>query len=221
MLTLTNKHWYIIWGIIALILGVLSLGLDWYPQFPSMCVILGIILAILIDTLEPIPAIKRHHWYDLYADLRAGKVDIGRAFLLLHAKLIFPTLFTIYLILLIMQKVKVVPTDWQSYATSAIDTLQLLWVTLISAVLANFTGLPDNAYEIEHTSPWANTFTIILICLLSYGSMWSIFAEISVIGRVAYFVSLSVGVLIALVSFMILTEPDEEENPKSEVKVVA
>jgi hypothetical protein len=214
MLTLTNKHWYIIWSIIALILGVLSLGLDWYPQFPSMCIILGIILGILVDTLEPIPAIKRHHWYDLYADLRAGKVDIGRAFLLLHAKLIFPTLFTIYLILLIMQKVKVVPADWQSYATSAIDTLQLLWVTLISAVLANFTGLPDHAYEIEHESPWANTLTIILVCLLAYGSMWSIFAEIAVIGRVAYFVSLSVGVLIALVSFMILTEPDEEEESK-------
>lgn len=219
MLTLTNKHWHIIWGIIALILCVLSLGFDWYPQFPSMCVILGIILAILIDTLEPIPAIKRHHWYNLFDDIRAGKVDIGRGFLLLHAKLIFPTLFTIYLILLILQKVKVVPTDWQSYASSAIETLQLLWVTLISAVLANFTGLPDDAYEVEHISPLANTLTIILVCLLAYGGMWAIFTEIAVIGRVAYFVSLSVGVLIALVSFMILTEPDEEEKPKNTVKI--
>lgn len=31
-----------------------------------------------------------------------------------------------------------------------------------------------------------------LICLLAYGGMWAIFAEIAVIGRVAYFVALSV-----------------------------
>jgi hypothetical protein len=175
-----------------------------------MCLILGIILVILIDTLEPIPAYKRHNWHALYADIKTGKVDIGRGFLLLNSKLIFPTIFTIYLILLILQKVKVVPTEWQSYASSAIDTLQLLWVTLISAVVANFTGLPENAYEVEHNSSLANTLTIVLVCLLSYGAMWAIFAEIAVIGRVAYFVSLSVGVLIALVSFMILTEPEEE-----------
>lgn len=210
MLSLNNIHWYIVWGIIALTLGTLSLGYDWYPQFPSMCLILGIVLAILIDTLEPIPPIRRHNWNALYADIKAGKIDIGRGFLLLHSKVIFPTIFTIYLILLILQKVKVVPIEWQSYATSAIDTLQLLWVTLISAVVANFTGLPENSYEVELRSPLINTLTIILICLLSYGAMWAVFVEIAVIGRVAYFVSLSVGVLIGMVSCMILTEPDEE-----------
>ncbi len=174
-----------------------------------MCLILGIILVILIDTLEPIPAYKRHNWHALYDDIKTGKVDIGRGLLLLNSKLIFPTIFTIYLILLILQKVKVVPTEWQSYATSAIDTLQLLWVTLISAIVANFTGFPENAYEVEHNSSLTNTLTIVLVCLLSYGAMWAIFAEIAAIGRVAYFVSLSVGVLIALVSFMILTEPEE------------
>lgn len=174
---------------------------------------------ILIDTLEPIPAYKRHNWHALYDDIRSGRVDIGRGFLLLNSKLIFPTIFTIYLILLILQKVKIAPTEWQSYAASAIDTLQLLWVTLISAIVANFTGLPENAYEVEHSSSLANALTIILICLLSYGAMWAIFAEIAVIGRVAYFVSLSVGVLIALVSFMILTEPDEEPviNPPQKI----
>lgn len=207
-----SRHWHFVWGFFALVLAVLSLGYDLYPQFPSMCVILGIILAILIDTLEPIPAIKRHDWHALYADVRGGKVDIGRGFLFFHSKLVFPTLFTIYLILLILQKVKVVPTEWQSYASAAITTLQLLWVTLISAVLTNFTGLRDDAYEVEHTGSWANIFTILLICLLAYGGMWAIFVEIAVIGRVAYFVALSVGVLIALVSFMILTEPEEEEN---------
>lgn len=207
-----SRHWHFVWGFFALVLAVLSLGYDLYPQFPSMCVILGIILAILIDTLEPIPAIKRHDWHALYADVRGGKVDIGRGFLFFHSKLIFPTLFTIYLILLILQKVKVVPVEWQSYASAAITTLQLLWVTLISAVLTNFTGLRDNAYEVEHTGSWANIFTILLICLLAYGGMWAIFVEIAIIGRVAYFVALSVGVLIALVSFMILTEPEEEEN---------
>lgn len=100
--------------------------------------------------------------------------------------------------------------EWQAYATSAIDTLQLLWVTLISAVLANFTGLPDNAYENTHHSKLNNSFTLILICLLAYGGMWAIFVEIAKIGRVAYFISLSVGVLIALVSAMILTEEVEE-----------
>lgn len=207
-----TRHWHFVWGFFALVLAVLSLGYDLYPQFPSMCVILGIILAILIDTLEPIPAIKRHDWHALYADVRGGKVDIGRGFLFFHSKLIFPTLFTIYLILLILQKVKVVPVEWQSYASAAITTLQLLWVTLISAVLTNFTGLRDDAYEVEHTGSWANIFTILLICLLAYGGMWAIFVEIAIIGRVAYFVALSVGVLIALVSFMILTEPEEEED---------
>ncbi len=207
-----SRHWHFVWGFFALVLAVLSLGYDLYPQFPSMCVILGIILAILIDTLEPIPAIKRHDWHALYADVRGGKVDIGRGFLFFHSKLIFPTLFTIYLILLILQKVKVVPVEWQSYASAAITTLQLLWVTLISAVLTNFTGLRDNAYEVEHTGSWANIFTILLICLLAYGGMWAIFVEIAIIGRVAYFVALSVGVLIALVSFMILTEPEEENK---------
>jgi hypothetical protein len=175
-----------------------------------MCVILGIILAILIDTLEPIPALKRHDWYALYADVRSKKVDIGRGFLLFHSKLVFPTLFTVYLILLILQKVKVVPTEWQSFATAAIDTLQLLWVTLISAILTNFSGLKENAYEVERASPVANILTIALICLLAYGGMWAIFVEIAVIGRIAYFVALSVGALIALVSFMILTESEEE-----------
>lgn len=207
-----TRHWHFVWGFFALVLAVLSLGYDLYPQFPSMCVILGIILAILIDTLEPIPAIKRHDWHALYADVRGGKVDIGRGFLFFHSKLIFPTLFTIYLILLILQKVKVVPVEWQSYASAAITTLQLLWVTLISAVLTNFTGLRDNAYEVEHTGSWANIFTILLICLLAYGGMWAIFVEIAIIGRVAYFVALSVGALIALVSFMILTEPEEENK---------
>ncbi len=207
-----SRHWHFVWGFFALVLAVLSLGYDLYPQFPSMCVILGIILAILIDTLEPIPAIKRHDWHALYADVRGGKVDIGRGFLFFHSKLIFPTLFTIYLILLILQKVKVVPVEWQSYASAAITTLQLLWVTLISAVLTNFTGLRDDAYEVEHTGTWANIFTILLICLLAYGGMWAIFVEIAIIGRVAYFVALSVGVLIALVSFMILTEPEEENK---------
>ncbi len=213
-----SRHWHFVWGFFALVLTVLSLGYDLYPQFPSMCVILGIILAILIDTLEPIPAIKRHDWHALYADVRAGKVDIGRGFLFFHSKLVFPTLFTIYLILLILQKVKVVPTEWQSYASAAITTLQLLWVTLISAVLTNFTGLRDDAYEVEHTGSWANIFTILLICLLAYGGMWAIFVEIAIIGRVAYFVALSVGVLIALVSFMILTEPEEEED-KEQVSI--
>lgn len=130
----------------------------------------------------------------------------------MHAKLIFPTLFTIYLLLLIFTKVKVVPTEWSSYASSAIETLQLLWVTLISAVLANFTGLEEDSYEVEHDSAILNIATLLLICLLAYGGMWSIFVEISQIGRVAYFVSLSVGILIALVSMMILTEPEEVET---------
>lgn len=212
MLTLTNKYWYYVWGSFAIVLAVLALGFDWYPQFPSMCVVLGIFLAILIDTLDPVPPFRAYHWHALYADVRGGRVSIGRALLLLHAKLVFPTLFTIYLILLILQKVKIVPVDWQSYASSAIDTLQLLWVTLTSAVLANFSGLPEKSYETLHQSPLVNTFTIILICLLAYGGMWAIFVEIASIGRVAYFVALSVGMLIALVSFMILTEPDEEEG---------
>ncbi len=210
MLTLTNKYWHSIWGGFALILGVFALGFDFYPQFPSMCVILGIVLAILIDTLDPVPPFRAYHWHTMYTDVRAGRADIGRAFLFLHAKLIFPTLFTIYLLLLIIQKIKVVPEDWNSYASSAIDTLKLLWVTLASAVVANFTGLSEKTYEIEHRSPLVNTATIILICLLAYAGMWVIFVEIASIGRIAYFVALSIGILIAIVSFMILTEPDEE-----------
>jgi hypothetical protein len=51
-----------------------------------------------------------------------------------------------------------------------------------------------------------------LICLLAFGGMWAIFVEIAKIGRVAYFISLSVGVLIALVSTMILTEEVVEKT---------
>lgn len=140
-----------------------------------------------------------------------------RGILFLQSKLIFPTLFTIYLILLILQKVKIVPTEWQSYASAAIETLALLWVTLISAVLANFTGVRDDAYEVTHDSTVANILTLILICLLSYGGMWAIFAEIASIGRVAYFVSLGVGILIAMVSMMILTEREEDETRESPI----
>lgn len=131
----------------------------------------------------------------------------------MQAKIVFPTLFTIYLILLILQKVKVAPPDWQAFATASIETLQLLWVTLVSAVLTNFSSLDEKTYEIEHHSPTKNTLTLLLICLLSYGSMWAIFAEIAVVGRVAYFVSLSVGTLVALISMMILTE--QEETPSN------
>lgn len=207
------------WASFALVLAALALGFDWYPQFPSMCVVLGIFLAIFIDTLDPVPPFRAYHWHALYADVRGGRADVGRAFLFLHAKLIFPTLFTLYLLLLITQKIKVVPENWNSYASSAIDTLQLLWVTLTSAILANFTGLPEKSYEIEHQSSLVNTLTIILICLLAYGGMWAIFVEIASIGRVAYFVALSVGILIALVSFMILTEPDEDEITLNTEKV--
>jgi hypothetical protein len=133
----------------------------------------------------------------------------------MQSKIVFPTLFTIYLILLVLQKVKIAPVQWQVYATAIIDTLQLLWVCLASAVFANFTGLKEESYAVEHHSPVKNSLTILLICLLSYVSMWAIFAEIASIGRVAYFVSLGVGILVALVSFMILTEQDESEsNPE-------
>ncbi len=49
-------------GVLSAILGVLSLGFDVYPQFPSMCIILGIILLILIQTSEEIPAAKTYQW---------------------------------------------------------------------------------------------------------------------------------------------------------------
>jgi len=205
-----NKYWYIAWGLFAALIGVFSLILDYYPQFPSMCLILGIVLAILIDTMDPVPPIHTYHWNQIWDEMRGQKIPIWKGFLFMQSKIVFPTLFTIYLILLIVQKVKVVPPEWQSYASATIDTLQLLWVTLISAVIANFTGLEESTYEIQHHSPIKNTFTLILICLLSYGGMWAIFVEIANIGRVAYFVSLSVGILIALVSIMILSEDDED-----------
>ncbi len=211
MLTSSNKYWYILWGIFAVLLAVLSLGLDMYPQFPSMCIILGIVLAILIDTMEEVPPIHTYHWHILWDDIKAQKVPIWRGFLLLQSKIIFPTIFTIYLILLILQKVKIVPEDWQSYASAAIDTLQLLWVTLVCAILANFNGVPEEQYQVKKHSPLANIVTLLIICLLSYVGMWSIFAEIAVIGRVAYFVALVVGILIALVSIMILTEDDNQD----------
>ncbi len=196
----------------------MSLGYDIYPQFPSMCVILGIVLSILIDTMEPIPPVQSYHWHDMFADVRGGKISLWRALLFVQAKIVFPTLFTLYLILLVVQKVQVVTPEWQAYATSAIETLQLLWVTLISAVLANFTGLPDNAYENTHHSKLNNSLSLILICLLAYGGMWAIFVEIAKIGRVAYFISLSVGILIALVSSMILTEEVEETKTDTQTK---
>lgn len=212
-----NRSWYLVGSVVIGLLGFLSLGLDLVPQFPSMCIILGIVLTMLIDSMDPTPPLHSHEWHLLYADVRAGRMPLGKSLLFLHAKLVFPTLFTIYLLLLILQKVKVVPSEWQAYATATIETLELLWVTVGSAVLANFTGLPDESYETKHHSPLANALTLLLICLLAYGGMWAIFVEIAVIGRVAYFVALSVGVLIALVSFMILTEPDDEEATQADM----
>ncbi len=130
----------------------------------------------------------------------------------MQSKIIFPTLFTIYLLLLILQKTKIVPTDWQAYATAAIETLHLLWVTLASAVLANFNGVSEEQYQVKKHSPLANIITLVVVCLLAYGGMWAVFAEIAVIGRVAYFVALSVGILISIVSVMILVEEDNNEE---------
>ncbi len=206
----TNKYWYIFWAFIAVVIGVFSLVLDMYPQFPSMCIILGISLGIMIDTMDPVPPIQTYHWHQIWDDMRAKKIPAWRGLLFMQAKIVFPTLFTIYLILLIIQKVKVAPTEWQIMATTTIETLKLLWVTLISAVLTNFSGLDEKMYARENHSPTKNTLTLLLICLLAFGGMWAIFAEIAVIGRVAYFVSLSVGILIALVSIMILTENEQE-----------
>lgn len=207
----TNKYWYILWGSFAALIGVLALVFDEYPQFPSMCIILGIILGIMIDTMDPIPPANTYHWHQIWDEVRGQKIPIWKGFLFMQSKIVFPTLFTIYLILLIIQKVKLIPTDWQSYAAATIDTLQLLWVTLISAVLANFTGLDEKNYITTHHSPTKNSLTLILVCLLSYGGMWAIFSEIASIGRTAFFVSLSVGTLIGLVSMMILVE-DENSN---------
>lgn len=211
MLTSANKYWHIFLGLFAGLLGVLSLFFDMYPQFPSMCIILGIILAILIDTMDTVPPIQTYHWHILWDDIKMQKVAIWRGFLLLQSKIIFPTLFTIYLLLLIMEKVTIVPEEWQSYASAAIETLQLLWVTLVSAVLANFSGVKEEQYQVKKHSPLAIIITLLIICALSYFGMWSVFAEIAVIGRVSYFVALSVGILIALVSMMILTEEDIQD----------
>ena len=73
-----NNSWYILWGIFALILGILSLGLDMYPQFPSMCIILGIVLAILIDTMEQVPPLHTYHWHILWDDIRSQKVSLWK-----------------------------------------------------------------------------------------------------------------------------------------------
>lgn len=173
-----------------------------------MCMILGIIFWILINTLEPIPPAQTYHWHQIYDGMRRHSIPLWRGLLFMQSKIVFPTLFTIYLILLILQKITIVPPNWQSYATATIDTLHLLWVTLVSAVLANFTGLDEKIYTITRDSKIKNILTLLFVCLLSYGGMWAVFAEIASIGRVAYFVSLGVGILIALVSMMILTEED-------------
>ena len=214
MLANPNKFWYIGGGVFALLLATLSLGYDIYPQFPSMCVILGIILSILIDSMDELPAARAYDWESIWDDILARKIPVWRGLLFVHAKIIFPTLFTVYLILLIMQKVKIFGGDWQSYASAAIQTLQLLWVTLGSAVLANFSGLPDDTHEITQHSRWNNVFSLLLICILAFGGMWAIFAEIASVGRIAYFVSLGVGILIGIVGVMILTEEDENDERK-------
>lgn len=209
-MTNPNKLWYYGGGAMAILLAILSLGYDMYAQFPSMCIILGIILSILIDSMDEIPAITAYRWDQLWSDIRSGDVPLWKWLLYLQSKLVFPTLFTIYLLLLIMQKVKLFGTIWQWYAGAAIDVLRLLWLTLVSAVLANFPGIADEKYQVLQHSKINNLFSLTLICLLSYGGMWAIFAEIASIGRIAYFVSLGVGILIALVSVMILTEDEQQ-----------
>lgn len=61
-----------------MILAILSLGMDYYPQFPSMCVILGIVLAILIDTMETIPPIRTYHWYQIWDEVRGQKIPLWK-----------------------------------------------------------------------------------------------------------------------------------------------
>lgn len=74
----TNKYWHVLWISIALAMGVFSLVFDHYPQFPSMCFILGIILGLLIDKLPPIPPIRRYHWHQIVDEIRAKKIPIWR-----------------------------------------------------------------------------------------------------------------------------------------------
>lgn len=107
MLSNPNRFWYIGGGLFAVILAVLSLGYDLYPQFPSMCVILGIVLSILIDSMDELPAIKAYDWIAIWGDIQTRNIPVWKGLLFVQSKIVFPTLFTIYLILLIVQKVKI------------------------------------------------------------------------------------------------------------------
>ena len=73
-----SNLWYIFCGIFVLVLGYLSLVDDLYPQFPSMCIILGIILSVTIDTMDTIPPIATYHWHMIWDDMRSGKISFWR-----------------------------------------------------------------------------------------------------------------------------------------------
>ena len=69
-----NKYWHGIVGLFGLYLGVVSLGFDAYPQFPTMCIILGIILALLIESMDPIPPLRTYHWHTIWDEMRRGQI---------------------------------------------------------------------------------------------------------------------------------------------------
>ena len=72
----TNRYWHILWILIAITIALLSLVFDQYPQFPSMCFILGITLGIFINTMPPVPPVRRYHWHQIIDEIRAKKIPI-------------------------------------------------------------------------------------------------------------------------------------------------
>lgn len=208
----TNKIWYIAWAFLWVIIGYLSFQYNLYPHLTSMCIILGVTLGILIDSMGPISGTYTYPWRQIWREMRIKKIPTWKYALFIHSKIVFPTILTLYLILLIVQKLQFITPEWRSYATITIENLQLLWVTLISAFISMFPWLPEEQYQIHYNSPLKNTLTVLFVCLLAYGGMWSVFLEISHFGQVAPYISLGVGMLIALISISILSEDIEPKN---------
>ena len=123
------------------------------------------------------------NWYDgygaSYTDLslayslgwyQDAKVAIWRGFFLLQSKIYFQLSYDLPLVA--DHGKTIVPEEWQSYASAAIEHCNS-WVTLVSAVLANFSGVKKNNIRSKTLTACQHHPLLIICDILACGqSCW-------------------------------------------------
>lgn len=207
-----NKITILIGSIVCVILLVVSFVFEWAAPLPSMYIILGLVSYMLIMTLDPLPVSHETNWKKIIKDIKNKKLHWYQWFNIFHTKVIFPAILGIYLILLILQRLTIVPDSWQPMVTTLLANNIFLWVTLGSAILANFPGMKNVDYSHEQISPAKNIGLLIFIVALAFIGAWWVSDETISLWKISYFVSLSTGALIMIVGVMILSEHENDDT---------